>query len=144
MSALLRSAAYDQSMSERLIEIAQQPDGRFLASFDDEEPAVEVKSWDDIRRLRGRRHVHDHWAGDDRAAFIERYGHPFDDWWNQLTAACAAAIAADPKGAVPQEHHEEIKRSLRHQSTQAGLGLEGSRSTAEVQAYVAKKAQHKP
>jgi len=44
MSALLRSAAYDQSMSERLIEIAQQPDGRFLASFDDEEPAVEVKS----------------------------------------------------------------------------------------------------
>ena len=30
MSAPLRSAAYDQSMSERLIEIALQPDGKIL------------------------------------------------------------------------------------------------------------------
>jgi hypothetical protein len=128
-------------MSERLLEIVQQPDGRFLATFDDKEPAVEVTSWDQIRRLRGKRHVHDHWAGDDRAAFIERYGHPFDDWWNELTPACAEAIVAEPNGAVPQQHHEEIKRTLRHQPTQAGLGLEGSRFTAEVQAYVAKKAK---
>jgi hypothetical protein len=131
-------------MSERLLEIVRAPDGRFLASFDDGEPAVEVTSWDDIRRLRGRRHIVDHWSGDDRKAFIERYGHPFDDWWNQLTAACAEALAADPNGPVPQQHHDEVKRSLRHQSTQAGLGLEGSRLTAEVRAYVAKKAQPKP
>jgi hypothetical protein len=130
-------------MSERLLEIARQPDGRFLASFDDGEPAVEVTSWNDIRRLRGRRHIHDHWAGDDRQAFIEQYGHPFDDWWDQLSDACAEALAADPNGPVPPQHHEEVKRTLRHQSQQTGLGLEGSRLTAEMQAYVAEKAQRK-
>lgn len=137
-------ATYDRTMSERLLEIARQPDGRFLASFDDGEPPVEVTSWDDIRRLRGRRHIHDHWAGDDRQAFIELYGHPFDHWWSQLSAACAEALTADPDGPVPPQHHEEVKRTLRHQSQQAGLGLEGSRLTAEMRAYVAEKAQSKP
>ena len=131
-------------MSERLLEIVLQPDVRFLASFDDGEPAVEVFSWDDIRRLRGRRHLVDHWAADDLRSFIERYGHPFDDWWKQLSDPCAEALLANSNGPVPPQHHDEVKRSLRHQSTQAGLGLEGSRLTAEVRAYVAKKAQPKP
>lgn len=136
-------AAYDQAMSERLLEIARQPDGRFLASFDDGAPAVEVTSWSDIRRLRGRRHIHDHWAGNDRQSFIEQNGHPFDDWWDQLSTACAQALTADPDGPVPPQHHEEVKRTLRHQSQQAGLELEGSRLSAEMQAYVAGKAQRK-
>jgi hypothetical protein len=131
-------------MSERLLEIALQPDGRFLATFDDGQPAVEVSSWDDIRELRGRRHLVDHWSGDDRQAFIERHGHPFDDWWEQLTAACAEALAADPNGAVPAQHHDEVKRTLRHQAKQAGLGLDGSSLTAEMRAFVAAKARPKP
>jgi hypothetical protein len=131
-------------MSERLLEITRQPDGRFLATFADGEPAVEVSSWDDIRRLCGRRHVLDHWAGDDRAAFIEAHGHPFDDWWNQLSPACAAALLADPAGPVPHQHHDEVKRTLRHQPHQAGLGLEGSSLTAELRAFVAQKAAAAP
>jgi hypothetical protein len=130
-------------MSERFLEIARHEDGRFLASFADGEPAVEVSSWDEIRRLRGRAHLVDHWAGDDRQAFIERYGHPFDDWWHQLTAACAEALIADPNGSVPPQHHDEIKRSLRHQPQQKGLGLEGSSLTAELRAFVAEKAAQK-
>lgn len=131
------------NMSERLLEIVRAPDGRFLASFEDGQPAVAVTSWDDIRRLRGRRHIVDHWAEGDRQAFIERYGHPFDDWWDQLTPACAEALMADPNGPVPAQHHDEVKRTLRHQSQQAGLGLEGSSLTAEVRAFVVAKA-HSP
>jgi hypothetical protein len=131
-------------MSERLLEIVRQPDGRFVASFADGAPSVEVSSWDDIRRLRGRRHIVDHWAADDLQAFIEQYGHPFDDWWDQLTASCAEALTADPNGPVPPKHHDEVKRSLRHQPQQAGLGLEGSSLTAEVRAFVADKARRKP
>jgi hypothetical protein len=131
-------------MSERFLEIVRQPDGSFLASFEDGQPAVEVSSWDDIRRLRGRRHLVDHWAAGDRQAFIEQHGHPFDDWWNQLTAGCAEALLADPHGPVPSKHHDEVKRTLRHQSQQAGLGLEGSSLTAEARAFVAGKAQRKP
>jgi len=130
-------------MSERLLEVVLQPDGSFLASFDDGQPAVEVSSWDDIRRLRGRRHLVDHWAESDRQAFIERYGHPFDDWWDQLTDACAQALIADPHSPVPPQHHDEVKRTLRHQSQQAGLGLEGSSLSAEVRAFVAEKARRK-
>jgi hypothetical protein len=131
-------------MSERLLEISRQPDGRFLANFDDGQPAVEVSSWDEIRELRGRRHLVDHWAEGDREAFIERYGHPFDHWWGQLTAACAEALLADPDGPVPPQHHDEVKRTLRHQSDQAGLGLEGSRLTAEVRAFLAEKGRRSP
>jgi hypothetical protein len=131
-------------MSERFLEIVRQPDGRFLASFEDGQPPVEVSSWDDIRRLRGRRHLVDHWAPADREVFIERYGHPFDDWWDQLTDACAQALLANPKGAVPPQHHDEIKRTLRHQSQQAGLGLEGSSLSTELRAFLAEKARPKP
>ena len=131
-------------MSERLLEIVRQPDGRYLASSDDGQPAVDVSSWDEIRRLRGRRHLVDHWAGDDRQAFIKLYGHPFDDWWDQLTAACAESLLADPHGPVPPQHHDEVKRTLRHQPEQAGLGLEGSSLTKELRAFVAEKARSKP
>jgi hypothetical protein len=131
-------------MSERLLEIVRQPDGRFLATFDEAQPAVAVSSWDDIRRLRGRRHLVDHWTEDDLLAFIELHGHPFDAWWDQLTVACAEALLADPTGRVPPAHHDEIKRTLRHQPQQAGLGLEGSSLTAEMRAFVAEKAGQKP
>ena len=131
-------------MSERFLEIVLQPDGRFLASFEDGQPAVEVSSWDSIRRLRGRRHLVDHWSQGDRQVFIERYGHPFDDWWDQLSDACASALLASSSGSVPPQHHDEIKRSRRHQSQQAGLGLEGSSLSAELRAFVAEKARTKP
>jgi hypothetical protein len=131
-------------MSERFLEIVLHPDGRFLASFEDGQPAVEVSSWDNIRRLRGRRHLVDHWAPGDRQAFIERHGHPFDDWWDQLTDACAEALLANSSGPVPAAHHDEVKRTLRHQSQQAGLGLEGSSLSAELRAFIAAKAQPKP
>jgi len=130
-------------MSERFLEITRHPDGRFLASFDDKEPAVEVTSWDQIRRLRGRCHLVDHWSGDDQQAFIALHGHPFDDWWDQLTPACAEALAADPHGQVPAQHHDEVKRTLRHQSKQAGLALEGSSLSAPLRAFVADKAVKK-
>ena len=131
-------------MSERFLEIVQQADGRFLASFDDRQPAVEVTSWDDIRELRGRRHLVDHWAAGDLQAFIERHGHPFDDWWGGLTDACLAALRANPHGSVPPEHHDEVKRTLRHQPKQAGLGLEGSSLSAELRAFVVAKGHPTP
>jgi hypothetical protein len=138
------SATYDRNMSERLLEIVRQPDGRYLASFDEGQPAVPVSSWDDIRRLRGRRHVVDHWAPDDLQSFIKEHGHPFDDWWSQLSAGCAEALLADPSGPVPLRHHDEVKRTLRHQPLQTGLGLEGSSLTAEVRSFIAGKAGQQP
>jgi hypothetical protein len=131
---------YSAGMSERLLEVARQPDGRFLAIFHDGEPAVEVLSWDDIRQLRDKRHLVDHWAGDDREAFIEQYGHPFDDWWAELSPACAEALMADPAGAVPAPFQDEVKRSLRHQAKQSGLGMDGSSLTPEARAFVALQA----
>jgi hypothetical protein len=132
-------------MSERFLEVARSPDGHFLASFDDGRTTVEVRSWDDIRDLRGRRHLVDHWAAPgDRQAFIELYGHPFDDWWEGLTAACSEALRANPHASVPYEHHEEVKRTLRHQPKQAGLALEGSSLSAELKAFVLAKAEPRP
>ena len=130
-------------MSERVLEVVLRPDGRFWASFDESRPAVEVSSWDDIRALRAKRHVVDHWVGDDRQAFIEQHGHPFDDWWDQLSDGCADALMADPTQAVPTEFLDEIKRTLRHQPRQAGLQLDGSVLSAELSAYVADRAQRK-
>jgi hypothetical protein len=127
-------------MSERLLEIAQGPDGSFLASFDDEQPAVVVSSWDEIRDLRDRRHLVDHWVADDRQAFIAAHGHPFDDWWDRLTPGCTEALTADPHGPVPLQHHDEVKRSLRHQSKQSGLSLEGSSLSPEMRDYIAHKS----
>jgi hypothetical protein len=127
-------------MSERLLEIARADDGRFLAVPDERRPPVEVTSWDDVRRLRGQFHLVDHWADGDREAFIALHGHPFDDWWAELSAACAAALAGDPAGPVPPEHHVEVKRTLSHQPRQAGLDLQGSSLSAELRAYVAARA----
>jgi hypothetical protein len=127
-------------VSERPLEVVRQPDGRFLASSPGEVD-VEVKSWADVRRLRGKRHLADHWTDEDRRAFIELYGHPFDAWWSQLSPAAAASLMADPSGSVAPEHIEEIKRTLRHESRQTGLGLDGSRLTQETQAFVASKNQ---
>jgi hypothetical protein len=128
-------------MSERLLEVALLPDGRFLASSDDGRPAVEVSSWDEVRRLRAKLHLVDHWTEGDRQAFIKRHGHPFDDWWEQLTGACADALMADPNGPVPAQHLNEVKRTLRHQPPQEGLGLDGSRFTADVQDFIAEKSR---
>jgi hypothetical protein len=127
-------------MSERQLEIARDADGRFLAVLDERRPPVEVTSWDDVRRLRGRTHLVDHWADGDLEAFIALHGHPFDDWWAKLSAACAAALAAHPDGAVPAEHHIEVKRTLSHQPRQVGLELQGSLLSAELRAYVAARA----
>ncbi len=128
-------------MSERFLELAREPDGRFLATFDEGEPAVEVFGWDDVRRLRDKRHLVDHWAGGDREAFIERYGHPFDDWWAELSPACAEALMGDPGGAVPDQFQDEVKRSLRHQPKQSGLGMDGSSLTAEARLFVERRAR---
>jgi hypothetical protein len=127
-------------MSERQLEIARDPDGRFLAIGDPRQPAVEVTSWDDVRRLRGKTHLVDHWAGEDRAAFIALHGHPFDDWWASLSPACAAALLADPHGQIPAEHHVEVKRTLNHQARQSGLELQGSSMSPELRDYVAARA----
>jgi hypothetical protein len=123
-------------MSERMLEIARAQDGRFLAVADERQPPVEVTGWDDVRRLRSRSHLVDHWAPGDREAFIALHGHPFDDWWAELSAACAAALAAHPDDAVPAEHHVEVTRTLRHQPRQAGLDLQGSSLSAELRAYI--------
>ena len=128
-------------MSERMLEIARAADGRFLAIGDERQPPLEVTSWDDVRRLRGKTHLVDHWAGDDRAAFIALHGHPFDDWWSSLSEACAAALLADPHGAIPAEHHVEVKRTLVHQQRQTGLELQGSSMSAELRAYVEARAR---
>lgn len=128
-------------MTERLLEVARRTDGRFWASFDESQPAVEVSSWDEVRALRAKRRLVDHWAGEDRQAFIDQHGHPFDEWWSQLTVGCAGALMADPEDAVPTAFLDEIKRTLRHQPRQAGLQLDGSRLSAELSAYVVDKAR---
>ena len=130
-------------MSERLLEVVRRPDGRFWATFDEGEPALEVSSWDDVRTLRAKRHLVDHWAGDDRKAFIEQHGHPFDDWWDQLSVGCADALMAAPTQSIPAAWLDEVKRTLRHQPRQAGLQLDGSRLSAELTAFVEDRARRK-
>jgi hypothetical protein len=127
-------------MSEHMLEIWREADGRFLALPEPRYPPVEVTSWDEVRRLRGRHHLVDHWQGEALAAFIAAHGHPFDDWWQSLSPACASALLADPFGPVPAEHHTEVKRTLLHQPKQKGLELEGSLLSPELRAYVAARA----
>jgi hypothetical protein len=127
-------------VSERFLEVARQPDGSFLATFDDHRPPVPVSGWADIGRLRDRFRLSDRWTGDDRDTFIARYGHPFDDWWKSLPAASRQALMADPQGPVPAEHAVALKRSLRHESGRDGLRVEGSFFTAEVRDYIAERA----
>ena len=127
-------------MSERFLELARLADGSFTATFADDRPAVSVEGWADIRRLRDRHHLTDHWIGDDRAAFIARFGDPFDDWWKDLPAEVRQALMAHPDGPVPPEHAERLKRSLRDESGRDGLRVEGSYFTAPVRAYIARKS----
>ena len=103
-------------------------------------PPVSLDSWDDVRRLRNSTYLVDHWSDDDLAAFIEQHGHPFDQWWDGLSEACAAALVADPGGPVPAEHQDEVKRTLSRQPRQAGLGLDGSSFSPALRAYVAAKS----
>ena len=124
-----------------MLEIVRSSDDRFLATVDERRDVVEVRSWDDVRRLRGKHHLVDHWAEGAREAFIALHGHPFDAWWESLSSACADALRRDPHGAVPAEHHAEVKRTLVHQPRQQGLELEGSSFSAELRAYLAAK-QH--
>jgi hypothetical protein len=123
-------------MSERMLEVARDADGRFLATIDERRPPVEVGSWDDVRRLRNQTYLVDHWSDDDLAAFIALHGHPFDQWWEGLSEACAAALVANAQGPVPVEHQDEVKRSLARQPRQAGLGLDGSSLSPALRAYV--------
>ena len=132
-------APYCGGMSERMLEIVRTADDRFLATVDERRDPVEVTSWDDVRRLRGKHHLVDHWAEGAREAFIDAHGHPFDSWWGSLSAACADALRRDPHGAVPPEHHAEVKRALLHQPRQQGLELEGSSFSPELRAYLAAK-----
>ncbi len=127
-------------MSERFLELARQPDGSFSATFADDRPAESVRSWADIRRLRHRHRLTDHWTGDDREAFIVQFGHPYDDWWSGLPADIRQALMADPDGPVPAACAERLKRSLRDEPGRDGLRVEGSYLTPAVRAYIAGKA----
>lgn len=119
------------------MEITRQADGAFFAEFADDRPAVPVSTWAEIRRVRSRHRLIDHWAGDDREIFIAGHGHPFDDWWSGLSADCQQALIADPRGGVPPEFAVALKRSLRDESGRDGLRVEGSFFTPEVRDYIA-------
>ena len=127
-------------MSERALEIAQLPDGSFAATFDDRDPAVVVRSWADIRKLRARHRQEDHWAPGVLDAFVAAHGHPFDDWWASLDPQAQAALLADPAGPVPPAYAEAVKRSLRGENGRDGLRVDGSSFTPEVREYLAAKA----
>ena len=127
-------------MSERFLELTRLPDGSFSATFADDRPAVRVLGWADIRRLRDRHHLSDHWTGEDRAAFIAQFGDPFDDWWNGLPTDAREALMADPDGPIPPAHAERLKRSLRDESGRDGLRVEGSYFTVPVRQYIAHQA----
>lgn len=122
-----------------MLEIARDADGRFIATVDERRPPVVVDSWDDVRRLRNSTYLVDHWSDDDLAAFIAQHGHPFDQWWDGLSEACAAALVASPSGAVPVEHEAEVKRTLSRQPRQAGLELQGSSFSPALRAYLEAK-----
>ena len=127
-------------MSERMLEIARDAYGRFMATIDDRRPQVEVGTWDDVRRLRQQTYLVDHWADGDLDAFVALHGHPFDRWWSELSAACAAALLASPSAAIPPEHEAEVKRSLGRQPKQVGLELQGSSFSPALRAYVEAKS----
>ena len=127
-------------MSERMLEIARDADGRFMATIDDHRAPVEVAGWDDVRRLRNQTYLVDRWADGDLDAFIALHGHPFDQWWSELSEPCAAALIATAGQQVPVEHQDEVKRTLARQARQAGLSLDGSSLSPALRAYVAAKA----
>jgi hypothetical protein len=127
-------------VGERFLEMTRDESGRYFAEFADDRPAVPVSTWAEIRRIRSRHRLTDHWTGDDRETFIAGHGHPYDDWWDGLPPACQRALIADPRGAVPPEFAVALKRSLRDESGRDGLRVEGSFFTAQVREYVAARA----
>ena len=127
-------------MSERLLELARLADGSFVATFADDRPPAVVKGWADIRQLRARHRLNDHWTESDREAFIAEHGHPFDDWWNSLTPTLQQTLIADPRGPIPSTVAVELKRSLRHEPGRDGLRVEGSYFTEPVREYLTAKA----
>ncbi len=137
-------SAYCRDVSERSLEIARQPDGAFLATFDDRDEPVPVTTWAEIRRLRARHRQEDHWASGDRDLFIAQHGHPFDDWWTSLGTACRDALLADPSGAVPSAYAEEIRRSLRSEPGRDGLRVDGSYFTVEVREFLSQRSAMSP
>ena len=126
-------------MSERLLELARLADGSFVATFADDQPPAVVTRWADIRRLRARHRLNDHWAAGDREAFIAEHGHPFDDWWASLSPGAQQALMADPRGPIPPGIAVELKRSLRHEPGRDGLRVEGSFFTELVRDYISSK-----
>jgi hypothetical protein len=127
-------------VAERFLEITRDTAGAYFAEFAADRPALLVSTWAEIRRIRSRHRLTDHWTGDDRDTFIHGHGHPYDDWWDGLTAECQRALIADPHGAVPPEFAVAVKRSLRDESGHDGLGVEGSFFTQQVREYVAARA----
>jgi hypothetical protein len=127
-------------VTERFLEVTRQPDGSFLAAFADDRPPAPVSGWSDIRRLRDRHRLNDHWTGADRDAFIAAHGHPFDDWFDALPASCRDALMADPQGPVPAEYAVALKRSLRRELGRDGLRVEGSFFSPAVRAYLEHRA----
>jgi hypothetical protein len=123
-------------VSERALEIAQQPDGSFAATFDDRSPAVPVTSWADIRRLRARHRQEDHWADGAYEAFLAAHGHPFDDWWASLDPEVQAGLLVDIDGPVPAAYADAVKRSLRSEPGRDGLRVDGSTFTVQVRDYL--------
>ncbi len=127
-------------MAERSLELTKNPDGTFSATFDDARAAVQVSSWAEIRRLRVRHRLSDHWTAGDHAEFVAEHGHPFADWWAGLSPECRSALLAAPAGPIPAEFAEELRRSLRHELGRDGLRVEGSFFTPEVRAFLAEQA----
>jgi len=126
-------------VSERALEIAQLPDGSFAATFDDRDPAAPVASWADIRRLRARHRLEDHWAPGAREAFVAAHGHAFDDWWATLGPDVQAGLLAETEGRVPTAYADAVKRSLRSEPGRDGLRVDGSSFTPEVRAFLVLK-----
>ena len=127
-------------MSEHRLEIAEQPDGTFAATFDDRYPPVPVASWAEVRKLRSRHRQEDHWAPGAHEAFVAAHGHPFEDWWASLAPDVRSALIADPDGPVPPAYADAVKRSLRSENGRDGLRVDGSSFTPEVRRFLAAKA----
>ncbi len=127
-------------MSERALELTRRADGVVVAAYDDRHPAEPVVSWEQIRRLRVRHRLADHWAPGLRAEFEAEHGHPFADWWAGLTPGCRETLMRDPSGPVPPAYAEEIRKSLRSEPGRDGLRVDGSYFTDEVQDFLRAQA----
>lgn len=129
-------------MSERALELTRRDDGVVVAVYDDRHPAEPVTSWEQVRRLRVRHRLADHWAPGLREEFEAEHGHPFADWWAGLSPECRAVLVADPTSPVPAAYAEEIRKSLRSEPGRDGLRVDGSYFTAEVQDFLRAEGAH--